>query len=260
MADIREFLNQNWVGTSIGIAGTAIGIILALRFRPRPRLSVQPNSFRLLGRHSVLPPDLEFVYRGKSVPNVALSRVALWNSGNTSISGSQIVEADQLRISLTDDSEILDAQVLTCTREVNQFWCRIRSGSNEVACGFDFLDSRDGALVQIIHTGSLKIGILGTLRGVPVRLVRLGRSYQDKIEPPRKPIPVFWSSVISLGLSSVAAVVMLNSVLRNPMDTSGVVLGALLLFLGLFLFFAETRMPPRKLTTIISYSGPNDPR
>jgi hypothetical protein len=259
MLVIKTFLNQNWVGTTIGLASFVIATIVTYWLRPQSRLAVQTNTFQLLGRHSVLPKDLEFVYKGKSVQNVALSRVALWNIGNTTIQGNQIVHSDPLRVIIASDSEILDASIHTCTRAVNEFRCNLRPGStSEVLIGFDFLDARDGGLVQIIHTGSVKVQVVGTVRGVPKGILRVASPHQSKIEPHKNYLSVFWSNVIFLTFAAGGLALLIKSLIDIPTDRSGIFGGFLVIGLGLFLFFAERRSPPRPLTALISYAPPSD--
>jgi hypothetical protein len=165
---MKDILNQNWIGTAVGIIGIVSGLVLAYSFRPRSRLAAQTNTLELAGSNAVLPNEIEFLFRGNTVPNVTMSRIAIWNIGNTTIKGDQIVNSDPLRIVTSDGSNVLEATIRNRTRQVNGISCLLRQGtSNEVECRFDYLDPSDGALIQLIHTGSDEIKVLGTLRGIP---------------------------------------------------------------------------------------------
>ena len=134
MDEIIKFLNQNWIGTLIGIGGIFIGI-LGYWARPRSRLAAQTNTLQLVGPNAVLPSQIEFLFRGDKVPNVTMSKIAIWNSGNTTVKGDQIVSSDPLRIVTSTGSNILEAIIENRTRQVNDFSCVVRrSATNEVEC------------------------------------------------------------------------------------------------------------------------------
>ena len=161
-------MNQGWVGSALGVIGIVSAIIMAFLFRSRSRIRAQVNSLQLLGHNHVLPKELEFVFKGTRVPNVTLSHVAIWNMGNTTLRRDQIVASDPLRIVTSAGSTVLEVTILQRTRDVNDFSCAVRlTATNEVECGFDYLDPRDGVLVRLIHTGDEKVRVVGTLRGVP---------------------------------------------------------------------------------------------
>src|SRR5947209_6839618 len=113
LSDIKDALGQGWILTAFGII---IGAVITLSLKPRSRLAAQTNSLQLLGRHPVLPQEIAFLFRGQEVPSVTLSRVALWNIGNTTLRGDQIVNADPLRV--VTSAGVLDAVVLDRTRAV----------------------------------------------------------------------------------------------------------------------------------------------
>ena len=107
LPDFKDVISQNWVTIVTGFAGIVIGIFAAYSFRPRSRLATQTNSLEVLGRRPVLPAEISFVFRGQQVPSVTLSRIALWNVGNTTLKGDQIVAADPLRIVTSTGSNCL---------------------------------------------------------------------------------------------------------------------------------------------------------
>src|SRR5262245_6738960 len=98
MTQVMEFFNQNWIGAVIGLVGIFIGIIgtvlVGYVFSPRSRLAARINTLQIVGPNAALPEELEFVYKGVKVPKVTLSRIAIWNIGNTTLRGDQIVSTD----------------------------------------------------------------------------------------------------------------------------------------------------------------------
>lgn len=154
------------IGIAIGVIGIIISVVVAFLVKPRPRLATQINTLELVGPNAVLPDEIQFLFRGDPVPKVTMSRIAIWNVGNRTIQKAQVVEKDPLRITISEGSNILEPKVLKRTRDVNGVDCVVKDKPNEAEFTFDYLDPKDGALVQLIHTGDDKVSVVGTLRGI----------------------------------------------------------------------------------------------
>ncbi len=257
--DIKHILNQNWIGTMVGFVGIVVGLIVAYSFKARSRIATQINTLQIVGHNSVLPKDIEFLFRGNKVPNVTMSRIAIWNMGNTIIKGDQIVDSDPLRIITSDDSTILDVQILARTRQVNAFVCIAEQQKcNEVECRFDYLDPDDGALIQLIHTGNDKVEVRGTLRGIPKGVSVVGNPYKDT-EPQQPKLSPRSSKILALVFIAGGVLLTIYAKVASPSHPeigSGVLFASLTLMLvGIIIYWAMGRMPPGQLTTQITSNG-----
>jgi len=71
MDALRAFLDQGWVGATIGVTGIIIGAgfsIYSLLHRARPKLSYQYSGQRLIdGGEALLPENVLIQYNGKLV-------------------------------------------------------------------------------------------------------------------------------------------------------------------------------------------------
>jgi hypothetical protein len=257
--ELKELLNQNWIGTLIGIAGIVIGVILWFSSRTRSRLAAQTNTLELVGPNAVLPTEIEFLFRGAKVSNVAMSRIAIWNIGNTTIKGDQIVGSDPVRIVTSEGSSILETTIRQCTRQVNGVSCVLRQGTtNEVEYRFDYLDPGDGALIQLIHTGSDIVKVLGTLRGVPKGIL-VGSVPKPKRQGERQlsafGIKVMGVAFVCLGLALVAlAIIGVAPSGKSSLPLAPI--GALVILSGLGIFFTVRYMPPGRLSTQMTTNEP----
>lgn len=176
LENLKELLNQNWLGVAIGIIGLLAAYIFYRRSLIRSKISFIRNSLFVIGQHSEFPSELEVFYRGKKVPLVTKSKVIIWNAGNSTISGAQIVETDPLRIELAKGCEVLDVEIERTTRKTNAFHVAVLPEcANVIRCHFDYLEPQDGAVIRVIHTAS-DIVVKGTLRGIPKGLSNLGDS------------------------------------------------------------------------------------
>jgi hypothetical protein len=179
MDQISNLLNSGWFQLVAGLVGGFIisyyiNYLFYRRGKSEPRLIYQYQSRTLLGP-SVPNPDIEIIFRGKKVPRVTKSLIALWNDGNTTIDGNQIVQTDPIRLLVSSESEVLEVKILRQVREVNNFVIQKSSESaNQVECHFEWLDPRDGVLIAIVHSGERKVSVAGTIRGVPSGLLHGG--------------------------------------------------------------------------------------
>src|SRR6266851_5389715 len=155
MADL--LVMPNWITpTLIGIAASAIFFWLGMRFRSKSQMAYQLHDFTVIGQPDVTNlGDIKILFNNVPVPRVVVTQLAVWNTGNTLVRGKEIVESDPLTISFEDGVVILHAQRVNATQEVNDFRIRISEHDRSRAfLEFDYLNGRDGARFQIIHTGA----------------------------------------------------------------------------------------------------------
>jgi hypothetical protein len=182
----------------------------------------------------------------------------MWNMGNTTLRREQIVTADPLRVVTSEGSQILEVRVLSRTRQVNDFKCSIRvsSAGNETECTFDYLDSGDGALLEIIHTGDGTVHVTGTLREVPkgVLAIAVPKSAQQRQQAhaTRLGAGAIGAVLLLLGVGVIAAIPALPSDGFLP----ALLVGPTFSFVGLIVLLSVRRIPPRQLNTQITSSPP----
>lgn len=268
MDNLKELLSKAWLNGLFGLFGGLIGvvgIVLFVATRTRSRIAAQINSLELVGGNSVLPDEIEFLFRGTKVPKVTLSRIAVWNSGNQTLTGDQIVDGDPLLIVTSEGSEILEASILKSTRQVNEFSCaRVTDVPNEAYCRFDYLDPQDGALIQIIHTGTDKVQVVGTLRGIRKRILVKSLSRKDEA---KKPDPAAGSRFVGQVIGIVVfllgfgfLLVTLLSTSSDPRGTkAGLLIGSVFMSMGILTYWLSGFMPPKVLGTQITTIDPKKP-
>jgi len=171
MEAFLKFLNQNWIGLLIGAFVTFIvSYIFYKKSLTRASLSYQDHSLQLIEKSKqLLPKNIEILFDGKPITQLAKTYIALWNSGNTTLYASNIVAEDPLRLEFSKDAQILQAPVIKSNRDANKFTSMIRANSpNIVDFNFDYLDPDDGVVIEILHTDKkLDHKIKGTIRGLP---------------------------------------------------------------------------------------------
>src|SRR5437899_11444409 len=112
LKNLKELVNQNWVGVFVTTISFIAAIFFYLRSRTNARLAFQQASYSAIGKLSAVSPEVEIYFRGEKVPDVKKSLIAIWNCGNTTIRRDQVVNSDPLRIVVPEGSKILDVTLL----------------------------------------------------------------------------------------------------------------------------------------------------
>lgn len=180
----QGLLEKSWLGTLLGITGIVIAVLTYLWTRRRTSLAYVYLGEHLLGSASdALPPEIVVQYNGISIPRLTKSILILWNSGENTINGEDIVAKDPLRFHVGGDGRILSAVILKSTRAVNDFSIpKPPDGDvSEMEFTFNFLDKNDGVVVEVLHTSTdRKPSIKGTLKGLPQGFRNLGQFTRPK--------------------------------------------------------------------------------
>lgn len=205
-----RLLNQGWVASLIGLAGLVIGFIFFVKSRARPRLVYQRRALQLIGSaEPALPGEVEVSYKGVTVPRLTATYIVLWNAGIPTVRGSDVVASDPLRFVFPPGTRVLQARVVKATRPVIGFDVTANPNApNEALLTFDFLDIRDGAVVEILHTSEERYPqVQGTIRGLPEGLRDWGRVVpaESVLPPPFARITRRLPSWVGIGLGLALA-------------------------------------------------------
>ena len=158
----------NLVSVFLGIAGIISGVISAYIFyrSKKPCWAVRNNV--LFEGYSSKIGELDIRFNGEQVENLSISRIVFWNQGSETLDRQDIETVNPLRIGTNEEIEILDVSVSLTNSSSSQFETELASDRKSVNLGFDYLDKGQGAIVQVIHTGTRgsDIQIIGAIKGV----------------------------------------------------------------------------------------------
>jgi hypothetical protein len=160
----------NWIApTLIGIAASGVFYWLGRRHRSQSRLAFQKTDLMVVG-HSNSTKSLgaiKILFNDVDVPRVVVTRLAVWNIGNTAVDGSQLATSAPLAFAVEVGASILDAQIVKATNDANKCRLRIAEDLTHAFIEFDYLNEKDGALFQLTHTGAQNTARLtGSIKGV----------------------------------------------------------------------------------------------
>jgi hypothetical protein len=178
LKDALNLLAPGWVGSIIGLIGIAVAALTYFVTRQRGLLVYRYAGERLLGLSTDgLPADIVVQYRGQEIQRLTRTLLVFWNAGEKTVLVGDIVASDPLRLKIADDGSVLAATVLKQARAVSQVTALVDPMKpNEIALSFAFLDSGDGAVIEVLHTSEKwDIDVMGTVRGFPRGIHDLGR-------------------------------------------------------------------------------------
>lgn len=164
-----DALAPGWVGSLIGILGILAAIITYFLTRQRTILAYRTKGARLLGSvEPRLPSEVTVMFRGRSVPRLTRSLIVVWNDGEKTINGADVVASDPLVVDVGEGAEILSHTMVRTSRDAISLSCELADSPNRAVLSFSFLDSSDGGVVEVLHTGEQRhMKLYGTVRGMP---------------------------------------------------------------------------------------------
>jgi len=161
----------DYIGVSIGIVGIFIGVVVSYFFYRKSLRIKEPcwaiRSNNLIQGYSDKFERLRVTFNGEEVENLTITKVLFWNNGTDTIDRHDIETVNKLRIECKNKVKILDVKILACNNPSNQFDVTISEDGNFAYIQFDYLDHKQGAVTQVIHTGtsSKDLMVAGDIKG-----------------------------------------------------------------------------------------------
>jgi len=179
LASFIDFWNRHSVALILFILGIPIAIYIARQFARSPKPCFCYFTQHRITKSKNEPDEIEIFYKKKPVTRVSSTIVWFWNAGKGPIRSVDIPANHPLRIVFVgEELEILDVSVWAKTREaVNVQPEKVNATTIELR-GINFLDWKDGYVLEIQHTGTPSVTaqmtgvILGAPSGIKARLKR----------------------------------------------------------------------------------------
>ena len=219
-----QILDRGWVGSTIELVGIVAAVLLYRASLVKACPVYQRRALRLIGSdESALPPNIEIRFRNQVVERLTKTYIVFWNAGKVTLRGSDIVEDDPVRCEFAPDARVLEASVVKNSRPANKFSIVVDPKCpNCAVLSFDYLDTNDGATIEILHTDQQRYPALkGTVRGVPRGVLDRGRIAPAR----RRDLPRYvlrWMPYIMLatGLLSVCVGIFLPETKLTSLTTN----------------------------------------
>jgi hypothetical protein len=163
------------IGAVLGLLAIIVGGVVAWWFARGPRLVMQVSGSTLVSS----PSDnrIRVLYKDSPVPRVTQSLVWLWREGRGTIRGSDVVSDDPIMLKVPDGEHVLEATLLVESRPTNGVSVAPADGKpcTAVLVGFNYLDPRQGAVIEVLHTAKSPTDVeaTGTIMGIPKGIARV---------------------------------------------------------------------------------------
>jgi hypothetical protein len=182
METALSIFSKPWFGSALGILGILAAIVTYKLSQQRALPAYQQRGLALLGHNKTeLPSEVEVRYRSRAIPRLTKSVIVFWNAGEKTIHGQDIVSSDPLRIETCEPSEVLSSVIIQSSRDAINFKIGLPSKGNSIPIVFDYLDSGDGAVIEVLHTSTTRTcTIRGTIRGVPAGVQDFGGMLESR--------------------------------------------------------------------------------
>lgn len=179
----------NVVFLVLGIAAVILGVwaIAEGRKRKEPWWAVRNNI--LIEGYSTKLTGLTVMFDGAPVENLSVARVLFWNKGRETIRREDISAAEPICLRAVNDTKLLKVTLLAVNESANLFEEPTIVSQKEGLIKFDFIDRGQGAVFQVVHTGTSRddIWMGGVIKGAePLRRMALTRSEQVSEDRLRK--------------------------------------------------------------------------
>ena len=149
-----EFFNQlpsnPWAWSVIAIL-TVAALILAYRSTPGKKIKCHIYSQEVINNKEAFLSKLNILYDGESIDRLTITKITFWNNSFPTINSADIIEAAPFSAFINNGS-ILECSVLKGDNTPNRIDA-ILSEDNKVKISFDYLDRKEGGIIQVVHTG-----------------------------------------------------------------------------------------------------------
>ncbi len=146
----------------ITVFSVVITIFIALKNRTIKRISYRFSSYGIIRNHNNELQYLTIKYKDNVINDLTISKISLWNSGNSIIEYNDLVTSIPLAVSGSEFCTILDCSILNTNEKSNLF--EIVKVDNKILINFEYIDTNQGLIIQIIHTGT-DLHVEGKIKG-----------------------------------------------------------------------------------------------
>ena len=137
----------------VTIASLVYAIICQHRNKERKEFSYCLKSNILIKKKKSKFEKLYISYADQAIDNLCVSRISIWNSGNKTLTNSDMVESKEITLSMQGENKVLDEELIAVSEETNKFSIT-KIDDHTVKIIFDYVEPQDGVVMQIIHTGT----------------------------------------------------------------------------------------------------------
>lgn len=167
---IMKFLQNSWVvfiTTTFTIIGIPLSIYLYFKSKKEKSLIVEMKSNNIFKNFESIIKNIKITCEDKNISTLTITRILIWCDGEKTIYDTDIATQMPLLIKSKGKNDILEAKIILSNNSANNVYLE-KIEDNLYKINFEFLDNKDGFIIQIIHTGNNSDDILinGKIKGI----------------------------------------------------------------------------------------------
>jgi hypothetical protein len=271
MIPINFVLHHLPSGSGLALVSIFVGACISYYFYRKSKRETRPtcafDSLCLLGNQDhLLPDEVQITFGNRSVSVLSRTVLTFWNAGTSLLDGDDIALENGPTVAFSRDAQILKVTRLVETNEANDIELERCAKNPSVAhLSFKYLDSQDGATLEILHTdpvGNPTVG--GKIKGIPEGIRFSGFPAKDRA---RYPWDVgltragrsrfFRGLIIAMTIVGIAAITSSllphhPQIVQSPPSTAApriglFIAGAMYVLLSLAVLYRSRRRVPKRL-------------
>lgn len=140
---------------SCTVGSLLYAIITRAKDKKKRQIAYARRSNYIVSKNKKSIERLNLTFDGKEINDLTVTKFAIWNRQDIEIRREDIATDCQLKIKSIGEAEILDAEIILENEKTNKFSI-LSLDNKEVVFDFEYMDEKNGIVVQIIHTGDKK--------------------------------------------------------------------------------------------------------
>ena len=165
-----NFLQNNWVlflTTICTIIGIPLSIYFYFKSKKEKMLRFEIKSNNIFKDFESIIGNVKVTCEDKSISTLTITSILMWCDGKETIYDKDIATQMPLIVKVKDGKEILEAKIISCNNQANNITLE-KFENNSYKINFEYLDNKDGSIIQVVHTGNISKDIIlnGKVKGM----------------------------------------------------------------------------------------------
>lgn len=167
---IMKFLQNSWIifiTTTFTIIGIPLSIYLYFKSKKEKSLKFEIKSNNIFKNFESIIENIKVTCEDKNISTLTITKILIWCDGKETIYNTDIATQMPLIIKSKEGKEILEAKIVSSNNQTNNTTLE-KLENNNYKINFEFLDNKDGFIIQVVHTGSSSKDIIlnGKIKGM----------------------------------------------------------------------------------------------
>lgn len=167
---IMKFLQNPWVvfiTTTFTIIGIPLTIYTYFKTKKEKSLKFEIKSNNIFKNFESIIENIKITCEDKNISTLTITKILIWCNGKETIYDTDIAQKMPLLIKTREGIDILEAKIIFSNNQANNINLE-KLENNNYKINFEFLDKKNGFIIQVVHTGKDSDDIIvdGKIKGI----------------------------------------------------------------------------------------------